>query len=111
MFEGSVRATAARLRITAQLIDARTGFNLWGGGRYDRAFSDTLALQAEVSAKIVATLAETLTRLQREQEALAAGREPLDYVLAALEPVGRIAELATTLHGELLDWLGGGGEQ
>ena len=44
VFEGSVRGSK-RLRITAHLIDSRTGFNLWGG-RYDRTLTDSLALQA-----------------------------------------------------------------
>ena len=105
VFDGSVRGSA-RLRITAQLIDARTGFLLWGG-RYDRAFADALALQAEVSVKIVTTLAEKLDRIRRQQDVAAADRGPFEYMLVALEPVGRVAEEAVALSGDLLTWLEG----
>lgn len=53
--EGSVRKAAHRLRITAQLIDAATGAQIWAE-RYDRPLEDTFEVQDEVTNAIVATL-------------------------------------------------------
>jgi adenylate cyclase len=53
--EGSVRVSGPRLRITAQLIDARTGKHTWAD-RYDRDSGDIFAVQDEVVAAIVAML-------------------------------------------------------
>ena len=50
--EGSVRKDADQIRITAQLIDTGTGKHVWAE-RYDKAGKDPLALQDEVTAKIV----------------------------------------------------------
>ena len=50
--EGSVRKDGDQVRITAQLIDAETGKHVWAE-RYDKTGSDPLALQDEVTAKIV----------------------------------------------------------
>ncbi len=55
VLEGSVRRTGARIRITAQLVDAVTGNHLWAE-RYDRALDDIFAVQDEVVRTIVATL-------------------------------------------------------
>jgi adenylate cyclase len=50
--EGSVRKDADQIRTTAQLIDTGTGKHVWAE-RYDKAGKDPLALQDEVTAKIV----------------------------------------------------------
>ena len=50
--EGSVRKDADQIRITAQLIDTATDKHVWAE-RYDKAGKDPLALQDEVTAKIV----------------------------------------------------------
>jgi adenylate cyclase len=50
--EGSVRKDADQIRITAQLINTGTGKHVWAE-RYDKAGKDPLALQDEVTAKIV----------------------------------------------------------
>jgi TolB-like protein/DNA-binding winged helix-turn-helix (wHTH) protein len=52
LVEGSVRKSGGSLRITAQLIDTDTGFHIWSK-RYDRAFSDVLAIQEEISLAIL----------------------------------------------------------
>jgi TolB-like protein/Tfp pilus assembly protein PilF len=53
--EGSVRKAGNRLRITAQLIDARTQSHLWAE-RYDREMEDIFAVQDEVAHAVAATL-------------------------------------------------------
>jgi TolB-like protein/Flp pilus assembly protein TadD len=51
VLEGSVRKAGTRLRITAQLIEANTGYHLWSE-TYDRELDDVFAIQDEISAAI-----------------------------------------------------------
>jgi TolB-like protein len=60
VLEGSVRKTGDRIRITAQLIDARTDTHLWSE-TYDRTLEDIFAIQDEVSANIIDQLKIELT--------------------------------------------------
>ena len=59
VLEGSVRRVSDQVRITAQLIDAKTGHHVWAD-RYDRDIKDIFALQDEVTGKIVEALAVNL---------------------------------------------------
>ena len=59
ILEGSVRKVGARVRITAQLINAVTGFHLWSQ-TYDRDLSDILALQTEIASAVTTALQATL---------------------------------------------------
>ena len=55
VLRGSVRRSGERLRITAQLIDARDGSQTWSDS-YDRTMTDVFAVQDEVAAKIIDAL-------------------------------------------------------
>jgi serine/threonine-protein kinase len=55
VLEGSVQRAGGRVRINAQLIDARTDSHLWAD-RYDRDVADVFAIESEVAGKIVAQL-------------------------------------------------------
>ena len=55
VLEGSVRKAEGRLRITAQLVDGRSGGQIWAE-RYDRGREDVFRLQDEISQSIVAAL-------------------------------------------------------
>jgi adenylate cyclase len=55
VLEGSVRRDGDRLRITAQLIDAATGYHLWSE-TYDRRLAGVFDIQDEISRAIVAAL-------------------------------------------------------
>jgi serine/threonine protein kinase/cytochrome c-type biogenesis protein CcmH/NrfG len=50
--EGSVRKAGDRLRVTAQLVNAEDGYQLWSR-RFDRELSDVFAIQDEIAATIV----------------------------------------------------------
>src|SRR5436309_5207689 len=52
---GSVRRAANRLRVTAQLTDARNGYNLWSE-TYDRQMGEVFALEDEISHAIMRAL-------------------------------------------------------
>jgi TolB-like protein/Tfp pilus assembly protein PilF len=51
VLEGSVRKQDDRVRITAQLIDAQTGFHVWSQ-TYDRKLADIFAIQDEIARAI-----------------------------------------------------------
>jgi TolB-like protein/Flp pilus assembly protein TadD len=59
VLEGSLRVSGDRLRITAQLIDARSDTHLWSQ-TYDREFGDIFAIQDEIAAEVVAQLKDRL---------------------------------------------------
>jgi TolB-like protein/class 3 adenylate cyclase len=62
--EGSVRTMADTVRITTQLIEARTGRYLWAE-RYDRALTDMFALQDELILQIVQALQDQLAEVSQ----------------------------------------------
>jgi len=53
ILEGSVRKAGRRLRISAQLIDAKTDHHVWAE-RYDRDAEDVFAVQDEITERIAA---------------------------------------------------------
>src|SRR5207244_4777522 len=53
--EGSLRREGNRVRVTAELINARTGFHLWTE-TYDRELAGVFALQDEITRSIVDAL-------------------------------------------------------
>lgn len=59
ILEGSVRRAGDRLRITAQLVNAADGFQLWSA-RYDREVIDVFAIQDEIARSIAERLRITL---------------------------------------------------
>jgi non-specific serine/threonine protein kinase len=65
---GSVRREGVRVRITAQLLDAKAGHAVWSQ-RYDREVRDILAIQEEIARSIVQALRITLS--PQEEKAIA----------------------------------------
>jgi TolB-like protein len=59
VLEGSVRRSADRVRITAQLIDASTGAHLWAD-RFDGALEDIFDLQDQIARQVVGLLVPKL---------------------------------------------------
>ena len=55
VLEGSVRREGDSLRVTVQLIDARTGYHVWAGN-YDRRWRDVLALQDDIARAVTDAL-------------------------------------------------------
>ncbi len=55
ILEGSVRAAGEEIRVTAQLVDAKSGFHMWSRS-YDRRFADIFKLQDDLAAAIVEAL-------------------------------------------------------
>jgi TolB-like protein len=59
VLEGSVRRSAKTIRVTAQLVNAVTGFQLWSK-TYDRSLGDVLKLQTEIATAVASALKVTL---------------------------------------------------
>jgi adenylate cyclase len=55
ILEGSVRRNSGRVRVVAQLIEAKTGNHIWAE-RYDRAIEDVFAVQDEITAAVVTAI-------------------------------------------------------
>src|SRR5947199_4181715 len=66
VLEGSMRKSAARVRITGQLVEAETGRHIWAE-RYDRAMDDVFALQDEMTMNVVATIEPSLRQAEVER--------------------------------------------
>jgi TolB-like protein/Tfp pilus assembly protein PilF len=64
VLEGSVRREANILRLTTQLIDARSDSHLWATN-YDRDLDHILGLQSEVARAVAEALSATLTAYER----------------------------------------------
>ena len=56
---GGVRVAGQRIRVTAQLVDALTGSNLWAE-KFDHQLSDVFVLQDEVSEQVAAAIAPAM---------------------------------------------------
>src|SRR5262245_1634533 len=66
VLEGGVQRSGSRVRITAQLVDAATGYHIWAE-RYDREVNDIFALQDEVTQQIVGAMAVKLTEAEKRR--------------------------------------------
>ena len=67
VLSGSVRKAGQRVRISAELVNTRDGYQLWSE-RYDRDLEDVFEVQDEISSNIVRALEVTLS--PREKKAI-----------------------------------------
>jgi len=77
VLEGSVQRAGNRVRINAQLIDARTDAHLWAQS-YDRDLADVFAIQSEIAK----TIADQLQAKISPKEEAALGSKPTDDMVA-----------------------------
>lgn len=66
LIEGSVQKNKNKVRISARLIDANSGHNLWAD-RFDGSSEDIFALQDKVTTKIIAALKLKLSDREQQQ--------------------------------------------
>ena len=64
VLEGTVQRAGGRVRVNAQLIDARTDTQVWAE-RYDRDIADVFAIEAEVAGKIITALQATISPVEK----------------------------------------------
>jgi serine/threonine protein kinase/Tfp pilus assembly protein PilF len=82
VLEGSMRKMGNKLRITAQLVNAADGYQLWSE-RYDREMEDVFAIQDDISQAIVKALRVILSEGEKKQieKARAVDVKAYDYYL------------------------------
>jgi TolB-like protein/class 3 adenylate cyclase/Tfp pilus assembly protein PilF len=91
VLEGSVQRSGDRVRVSAQLIDARTDMHLWAE-HYDRELADVFRIQSEIAEKVVAQLKAKLS----PQEKTAIEEKPT-HDLAAYDLYLRARDLVDAL--------------
>jgi len=97
LLEGSVQRAANKIRVNAQLIDARTDAHLWAQ-TYDRDLSDVFAIQSEIAKAIAEQLQARLSPSEK-----AAIEKPPTTDLAAFDLYTRAKTLLLSLGFNLND--------
>jgi len=83
VLEGSVQKSGDKLRITAQLIDAKTGNHIWSD-RYDRELKDLFAIQDEITMRVIEGLRVKLTEGEQGR-VYSSGTDNLEAYLKVLK--------------------------
>jgi TolB-like protein/tetratricopeptide (TPR) repeat protein len=88
VLEGSVRKADDRLRVTSQLVDARTGAQVWAE-RYDRPAADVFAVQDEITESVVASIEPQLyaAEYRRSQSKPPDSLDAWAYVMRAMPQI------------------------
>jgi adenylate cyclase len=111
ILEGSVQRSKDRVRVTAQLIDGKTGRHLWAE-RYDRGIDDIFAVQDDVTERIIGSLATAyggrLLKAWQERPEVAGTRnfEALDYFVRGMESLNRYTKEDNLRARELFERAG-----
>jgi len=86
VLEGSLRRAANRIRITARLVETRTGHAVWAE-RYDRNLEDVFAIQDEIAENIARALKVMLTEKERAEieKRPTSDVEAYDYYLRGMQ--------------------------
>src|SRR5947199_5958139 len=88
--EGSVRRSGDHVRVSVQLIDARTDRHLWGEN-YDRTLANSVSLQGELATEIADAVRATLTPQEKARVVAKPTNNPAAYdayLRARAIPVG-----------------------
>jgi len=80
VLEGSVRKAGTRIRVTAELIRADSGYHLWSK-TYDREVKDVFKVQDEIAAAVVEALKVRLLATNARTEYRPANNEAYDHYL------------------------------
>ncbi|MBB3147326.1 TolB-like protein/class 3 adenylate cyclase [Phyllobacterium trifolii] len=89
LLEGSLQATRNQVRISVQLVDARSGADLWAA-RYEKPIGDLFAIQDSVTENVVNVLASCCGKLAHLRWDAARRKPPAslgayDYYLLGVE--------------------------
>jgi adenylate cyclase len=80
VLEGSVQRDQGRVRVNAQLIDAKTGAHLWAD-RFEEDVADMFKLQDEVVARLANTLGSELVKAEAENGAHSRNPDAIDLTM------------------------------
>ena len=78
LVEGSVRRSGDHVRVSVQLIDARTNRHLWAQN-YDRTLADSVALQGNLATEIAAAVGGTLSPQEKARVTTKPTNNPAAY--------------------------------
>jgi TolB-like protein len=100
VLEGRIQPSGDQIRVTAQLIDTKTGTHVWSD-RYDRAATDLFDVQSDVTEKIVATLIGYEGAVAEAERNLARRKPPanlsaFDTYLLAMEAKHKVTKESLT---------------
>ena len=97
VLDGSIRIAGNTVRVTALLVDKRSGYQLWGG-RFDRLADADLTFQDDIAGKIAGSLADKLAVAEAER-----ARPPGAFaaMVDGLAVVGRFTRRAAALPFDL----------
>ncbi|HEX7616692.1 MAG TPA: protein kinase [Thermoanaerobaculia bacterium] len=98
VLDGSVRTAGSRIRVTARLTDAATGFQVWSE-KFDRELVDVFAVQDEIAAGVVEAVR---SRLGAEPAALQARRQVRNLEAYQHYLMGRHLRFTKNDHGSAL---------
>ncbi len=96
VLEGSIQRQSGRVRITAQLIDAKTGHHLWSEN-WDRPAEDVFAVQTEIAEQVANRLGGGVGLIQEAGRAAAKRKRPenlnaYDYYLLGTEKIEKLTK-------------------
>lgn len=96
VLEGSIQRQSGRVRITAQLIDAKTGHHLWSEN-WDRPAEDVFAVQTEIAEQVANRLGGGVGLIQEAGRAAAKRKRPenlnaYDYYLLGSEKIEKLTK-------------------
>ena len=105
VLEGSVRTQDENLRITAQLINATDGFNIWSD-TFDRELLDIFAVQEEISTSIARALFGELgiAALPEVRSATTQNLEAYNHYLRGLEKLNREYDDLNDVESSIADF-------
>jgi len=66
VLEGSLRKSGKRIRVTAQLVEAETGSQVWAE-RYDRDLADIFAVQDEITEAVTIAIAPAIADAEQQR--------------------------------------------
>lgn len=103
VLEGSVRRDGERVRVTAQLVDASTGFQVWTES-YDRPWQDLIGIQQDLSGAIARQLQMVMTPELAQQIRAASTDDPraYDFYLAGVSQLRKGGGLSRIEDAESL---------
>ncbi len=98
VLEGSVRKSGDQVRVTAQLIEAASGQQLWGK-KYDRGLADVFAVQDELTTEIVTALDVELVSGERGRHQRSRVKNP-EAIEALYRGMAQFYKFDATSHAQ-----------
>ena len=98
VLEGSIQPSGDQIRVTAQLVDTRTGGQVWSN-RYDRPATDLFTVQSDVTEKIAATLTGYEGAVAEAERSIIRRKPPTDLTAYDTYLLGMEAKHKVTKEG------------